>query len=487
MEDTADLEVILASRYPLLMAEERDEHRFLDLVRKAAGAIALPVWTWSSVKGLARDGSSPQYQTAAAVKALNFVSALSEPGVFVFLDVHPALSDQTVIRLVKEIAQAARPGQTLILAAPTSSVPSELAGLALPWKLLPPRQEEIRDLVHSTVERLAMGDMPVDLGAGGEASLAGAVRGLSASEAERLIRQAALKDGRLDDSDVAWVRGARAALMDFGRVLESIETAGTLDAVGGMAHLKAWLRLRGSALEPEAASFGLEPPRGILLTGVPGCGKSLVAKTVAGSWGLPLVLLDPARLYAKYVGESEQRLEESLRSIAAMAPVVLWIDEIEKGFPQGSDGDSGVSQRLLGTFLRWMQDRPTGVFVIATSNEVVSLPPELLRKGRFDEIFFVDLPAPAERAEIFRLHLRKRGHDPSTFDLDSLARASESFSGAEIEAAVVGALYRAYAARSGLTTEQILDETGATQPLARTRAEDVAALRAWAVGRAVRV
>jgi SpoVK/Ycf46/Vps4 family AAA+-type ATPase len=224
-----------------------------------------------------------------------------------------------------------------------------------------------------------------------------------------------------------------------------------------------------------------------LLTGVPGCGKSLVAKTVAGSWGLPLVLLDPARLYAKYVGESEQRLEESLRSIEAMAPVVLWIDEIEKGFPPGSEGDSGVSQRLLGTFLRWMQDRPAGVFVIATSNEVLSLPPEFLRKGRFDEIFFVDLPGPAERAEILRLHLRKRGHDPLTFDVDTLAHGSEGFSGAEIEAAVVGALYRAYATRSGLTTQQILDELEATQPLSRTRAEDVAALRTWAAGRAVPV
>jgi AAA+ superfamily predicted ATPase len=487
MEDTADLEVLLASRYPLLMAQEQDERRFLELVRTAAGTLGMPVWTWSSVKGLARDGSDPQYQTTAAAKALNFVSALSNPGVFVFLDAHPALSDPTVIRLVKEIAQAARPGQTLILAGPASSIPTELAGLGLPWKLRPAGQEEMRELVHSTVEHLAMRDMAIHVGASGEAALAGAVAGLSASEAERLIQQAALKDGRLDESDVAWIRRARADLMDSSTVLEPVETARNLDALGGMAHLKQWLRLRGRAMEPEAASFGLEPPRGILLTGVPGCGKSLVAKTVAGSWGLPLVLLDPARLYAKYVGESEQRLEESLRSVEAMAPVVLWIDEIEKGFPSGAGDDSGVGQRLLGTFLRWMQDRPAGVFVIATSNEVLSLPPEFLRKGRFDEIFFVDLPGPVERAEIFRLHLKKRGHDPATFDMDALARASEGFSGAEIEAAVVGALYRAYAGRSGLTTQQIRDELDATQPLSRTRAEDVEALRRWAAGRAVPV
>jgi SpoVK/Ycf46/Vps4 family AAA+-type ATPase len=243
--------------------------------------------------------------------------------------------------------------------------------------------------------------------------------------------------------------------------------------------------LRGRALEPEATRFGLEPPRGVLLTGVPGCGKSLVAKSLARSWGLPLVLLDPARLFGPYVGESERRLHASLRTVEAMAPVVLWIDEIEKGFPSGGEADAGVARRVLGSFLRWMQDRPPGVFVVATSNDVTALPPEFARKGRFDEVFFVDLPAEEERREIFRLHLTRRDRDPDAFDVSALAGATEGFSGAEIEAAVVGALYRAYAAGTDLTNAALLEEVAATLPLSRSRPEEIALLRGWAEAHAI--
>ena len=238
-------------------------------------------------------------------------------------------------------------------------------------------------------------------------------------------------------------------------------------------------------MEAEAREFGIEPPRGVLVTGVPGCGKSLVAKTLARAWDLPLVLLDPARLYASYVGESEQRLRDALRTLEAMAPVVVWIDEIEKAFDAGRASDGGVSRRILGTFLRWMQERPDGVFVMATCNDVAAMPPELLRKGRFDEIFFVDLPEAAERQEIFRIHLAARRRDPEVFDLPRLALASEGFSGADIEAAVVGALYRAYGEGGDVTTELVLEELGETVPLSRTRAEDVRTLRGWAAERAV--
>lgn len=488
MDNSGDLRLLLASRHPLLVAEERDEHRFLELIRRAGEALGIPLWTWSAVRGLAREGSDPQYQTTDVAKALRFVSMLSDPGIFVFLDVHPALSDPIVVRLFKEIAERASPGQTLVLSGPTAEVPPELAALAVSWKLQPPARQELQDLVRATIQQLVMRNLAVTLDADGERAMVDAVSGLPAAEAKRLIQEAALKDGRLDESDVAWVRAARAQLVDPGRVLELVgSTAGTLDAVGGMAHLKDWLRLRGRALEPQAKQFGLEPPKGILLTGVPGCGKSLVAKTLAGTWGLPLVLLDPARLYAKYVGESEQRLEEALRSVEAMAPVVLWIDEVEKGFPAGTGGDSGVSDRLLGTFLRWMQDRPPGVFVVATANDVVTMPTEFLRKGRFDDVFFVDLPTAAERTAIFRLHLAKRHRDPAGFDLGALAAASDGFSGAEIEAAVVGALYRAYGLGADLTTALILEELKATVPLSRSRAEDVAALRDWARNRAIPV
>ncbi|MGH2723484.1 MAG: AAA family ATPase [Actinomycetota bacterium] len=252
-----------------------------------------------------------------------------------------------------------------------------------------------------------------------------------------------------------------------------------------MPRLKDWLEVRGRAMEPQAARFGLDAPRGILLTGVPGCGKSLVAKTLARTWGLPLLLLDPGRLFGPYVGESERRLADSLRTVEAMAPVVLWIDEVEKGFPSGGEADGGVARRLLGTFLRWMQDRRPGVFVVATSNDVTALPPEFSRKGRFDEVFFVDLPSAGQRAEVFGLQLARRGREPEGFDLPRLAEATDGFSGAEIEAAVVGALYRAYAEGAELSSDGILEEVRATVPLSRSRAEAIARLRGWARSHAV--
>ena len=288
-----------------------------------------------------------------------------------------------------------------------------------------------------------------------------------------------------DRDDLPAIRAAKAELFTQGGILELIEAdTGTLNDVGGLTGLKQWLTVRQRAHEPKARAMGIEPPKGILLTGIPGTGKSYVAKTLARSWDLPLILLDPARLYSKYIGETEQRLHAALAAVDALAPAVLWIDEIEKGFATNSS-DSGTSERLLGTFLRWMQDRKTTVFIVATANDVSSLPPEFLRRGRFDEIFFVDLPTQEDRTSIFSLHLERRGHSSQQFDLGTLATASENFSGAEIEAAVVGALYRSLDSDAELTDEMVLEEIKATVPLAVSRAEDIHALRSWAQQRAV--
>jgi SpoVK/Ycf46/Vps4 family AAA+-type ATPase len=398
-------------------------------------------------------------------------------------DIRPALSDPAVVRRIKEIALAARPGQSLVVTGATAEVPPELDGIALPWTLEPPSKQEVEALVHRVVADLTARKFAVSVHEPEVAGLVEAVQGLSLPEAERLILRAALADGKLD---VAAVRNAKAELLESDGVLELISTdVGDLDQVGGMDNLKKWLAIRGRGFEAGAKEFGLEPPRGVLLTGVPGCGKSLVAKTLARTWGMPLVLLDPGSIYGSYVGESEARLRSALDTVEAMAPVVVWLDEIEKGFAAGAgSGDSGVSQRVLGTFLRWMQERPPGVFLVATSNDVEKLPPELLRRGRFDEIFFVDLPRSDERRSVFELHLRKRRRDPAAFDLAALVTASDGFSGAEIEGAIVGAMYRAYAVGTELATQDILTELSQTAPLSRTRAEDIVSMRLWAQGRA---
>lgn len=486
MDNTADLRLLLASRYPLIVATMKEETRFIDILVRAAATLHLSVWVWSSARGIARVGGDPQYGTSDPGKALDFIADYPEPAVFVMADAQPALENPLVIRRIKEIAQQARPGLTLVVTGARATIPPEWQGLALAWTLKPPSKDELTALLHRSLDDLAARNFPVKVDKDSLEAFVEALRGLSVTEAERLIQQAAVRDGAITWEDLAFLRTAKARLLEAAGALELIEADnGSLDHVGGLERLKEWLATRGRAFEPAAQAFGLEPPRGVLITGVPGCGKSLTAKTLARTWNLPLVLLDVARIYGPYVGESEGRVREALDTVEAMAPVVLWIDEIEKGFAAGGGADGGVSQRVLGAFLRWMQDRPAGVFIIATSNDVAALPPELLRKGRFDEVFFVDLPHIDEREQIFRLHLSNRARDAAGFDLHALGAASEGFSGAEIEAAIVGALYRAYSSGGELTTNEILAELRESVPLARTRAEDVARLRAWAATRAV--
>jgi SpoVK/Ycf46/Vps4 family AAA+-type ATPase len=313
------------------------------------------------------------------------------------------------------------------------------------------------------------------------------VRGLSLPEAQRLILRAALEDGRLDEDDPPAMREAKARLLAEDGILTLVPTdEGGLERVGGLARLKEWLAVRGRGFSPEAKEYGLDSPRGVLLIGVPGCGKSLVAKMLARSWGMPLVSLDPGAIYGSLVGESEARLRRALHSLDSMAPVVVWVDEIEKGFAAAAAArDGGVGQRVLGGFLRWLQERPADVFLVATCNDIEGLPPEILRRGRFDETFFVDLPGEAEREEILRLHLEKRHRDPGRFDLRTLVGLTDGFSGAELEGVVVGALYRAYAVGAEVDDRTLQEEATHTVPLSRTRAEDIARLRAWSEGRSV--
>ena len=482
MDNTADLRVLLGSRHPLLFVEAQDEERLLRLLRDAAWDLDLPVWTWTTTQGLARDEKGAQYGTRDAARALEWIKYLDQAAVFVFADIHPHLTEAAVVRAVKDLAQTSRAGQTVVLTAPNRTMPAELEGLALPWNLSPPGEDELRRLIHRTIDDLTDRQLTVQLEDPDIDRLIAAVRGVGLREAENLIQQAAFRDGSLTGDDVAHVRRAKAEMLSADGILELVEAeVGTLDEVGGLDGLKEWLQVRRSA----HVDGGMEAARGILLTGIPGCGKSFVAKTLARSWDLPLVLLDPSRLYRPYIGETEQRLQDALHSIDALAPAVLWIDEIEKGFASGGTGDSGVSRRLLGTFLRWMQEREAGVFLVATANDVSELPPELLRKGRFDEGFFIGLPATEARRAIFRLHLAKRDVTVSQHELEQLVRDADGYSGAEIEAAVVGALYRAFGAGRSLTGADITAEIAATVPLSVSRTEDVLALKAWASERAV--
>jgi hypothetical protein len=486
MDNLADLEVLLRSRHPVLLAPNRDEERLLRIVRAAANRLGTSVWTWSVTRGLVRDGKDPVYGTQDIRAALEFVAAVPPRAVFVFADAEPHLADPAAIRLLKEVAAALPVGSTVLLAGSTTTAPNDLGGLAHTWQLRPPDTEELRELTARTLRDLdargfRMAVRPQDFDA-----MVRTLGGLSAREAERLIQRIALEDGQIDGADLARLRAAKAELLADDGVLELVESdAGTLDEVGGFDRLKEWLAVRRAAMESGGADLGLAPPRGILLTGVPGCGKSLVAKTLARTWQVPLVLLDPARIYGKYLGESEQRLERAVETADAMAPAVLWIDEIEKGFSGSRDQDGGAARRVLGSFLRWMQERTSDVFLVATANDVTILPPEFIRKGRFDEVFFVDLPNAEQRAAITAIQLQRRNLASASFDLEELAAATAGFSGAEIETVIVSSLYRTVADGAALRQSALLDEMATVVPLSAARAEEVARLRAWAATRAV--
>lgn len=484
MDNSHDLQVLLGAPGALLIVETDEEQRFMGLLEHVAAAQDLAIWTWSSTSGLTGANGQAMYRTENPHQALSWIVDVTTPSVFVFVDAHPILNDSHVVRRIKETAAAVGPQHAIIFTTPHGEIPPELASTARKWKLLPPGIQELTDLVHRTSDDLKERGFSVQLDPQQITQFVHTLKGLSIHQAEQALQDAAIGDGSLNESDLGTLRTAKAEMFTSEGVLELIESdVGTLGDVGGLTGIKDWLHLRMKA--QEAPELGLPAPRGVLLTGIPGCGKSFIAKTLARTWDQPLLLLDPARLYNKFHGETEDRLMKSLASADAMAPAVLWIDEIEKGFASSGDGDGGLSQRLLGTFLRWMQDRPDGVFIVATANDVRSLPPEFLRKGRFDEVFFVDLPGKEARIEILEGHLERRGYRLNATDTEQLATITDGFSGAELEAGIVGALYRAFAEDERLGTRRLTEELTSAVPLSRSRAEDVLALRDWASTRAI--
>ena len=409
--------------------------------------------------------------------------------VYLFYDLHKYFDDPAILRALRDIGESfAADRRTLVLCAPTIDVPEDLKPCTARIQFELPDVEALRELTVRTLRHLgAPKRIKIDLSVPELGQLIESLRGLTLAEAQRVLTTAALDDLRLDRSDFKHVLERKKDLIANDGVLELTPQDTTLQQIGGLDNLKAWLKKRGAGFGPDAARYGLEPPPGLLILGVQGCGKSLCARAVASEWRLALLRLDASAMFDKFVGESERKLRGALRTAESMAPCVLWIDEIEKGFSAraGAEADGGLARRIFGAFLSWLQDKKRPVCVVATANDIQAMPPELLRKGRFDEIFFVDLPNDAARRSILAVHLAKRGQDPAGFDLPALAAASEGFSGAEIEAAIVAALYSAFADKTPLSTPHVLTELQRTVPLSRTCREAIDELRAWAKGRTV--
>jgi len=487
MANQHDLQALLRARTPLIVIETREELHVAELLQLSADTMQLPLFRWSITEGLHRQevGYQPQRHNIPPGEVLGHIKASRVPGIYLLIDFHPYLEEARNIRLLKEIAlQAEDTGQSLALLSYRLQLPAELEHLAASFALNPPDAEKRRAIVDELIEEWQQQTgNPAEVDEAARDSLVRNLTGLTASEVKRLVRNAIFDDGALNTSDLPQVAQRKYALLNRGGVLSFEPDTAQFADLGGLENLKRWLTQRRVAFTDTEQTSGLPTPKGVLLLGVQGCGKSLAAKAIAGAWGLPLLQLDLGAAYHKYYGETERNLRESLQAAESMAPSVLWLDEIEKGL--AVDKDDSLSRRVLGTLLTWMAERDAQVFIVATANAIDTLPPELVRKGRLDEIFFVDLPDFATRREIFSIHLGKRQYAAQAFDLDTLAEQSSGFSGAEIEQVVVAALYSAYGGSGTLNQEILQGEIARTRPLSVVMAERIAALRRWASGRTV--
>jgi hypothetical protein len=456
-----------------------------------ADRLARAMMSSMGAEGAAPAGGGSIYNTREPVQALANMESMTVEAVYILKDFHRHMDDPIVVRRLRDVGQKfAANRKTVVITAPEITVPPELATLVEYFDLPLPDRERLHEIIHDIYTRLSKTyTLKLQLDAAGVDAMSANLRGLTEEEAERAISQALVTRYSLCPESVTDVLEAKKHLLRHSGMLEFIEASDNMASVGGLENLKHWLQQRRGAWEDSAREFGLEPPRGMIILGVQGCGKSLCARSVAGEWKLPLVKFDTSAVYDKYIGETEKRIRKVFQVAEGLAPCVLWIDELEKVFagsgPDSASADAGVSSRLLASFLSWMQDRKAAVFVAATCNNVTVLPPELIRKGRFDELFFVDLPNQAERKQIFSIQLARRKRNPAEFDLEKVAAAAKGYSGAEIDAAVQGAMYAAYSEKKPLTTQTLIDALGQTVPLSVTRAEEIATLRDWAKTRAV--
>ncbi|MGB5396166.1 MAG: AAA family ATPase [Gammaproteobacteria bacterium] len=489
MPDTRDLELLLLGHAPILQIETREEKRALKLLVEIATRNTLSIFKWSVTQGLARldIDLGTQKHIAEPVEVLKHIAAIEREGVYILLDFEPYCQDPVNARHLKEIAMKMEGTRSkLVLVSHDIQLPSSLKHMVVKFELSLPNEAALNKLVSEEATRWQQeSGKRLSTSRDNISRLVKNLGGLSYNDARRLIRNAIVDDGAITGDDLPEVMQAKYRLLNRDDVISFEYETAKFSEVGGMARLKHWLQTRESAFLDASNGKSLDRPRGVLLLGVQGCGKSLAAKAIAGIWKVPLLRFDFAALYNKYIGETERNLRESLKTAQVMAPCVLWIDEIEKGISGGND--DGTSKRVLGAFLTWLAENKQHVFVVATANNIHDLPPELIRKGRLDEIFFVDLPSADIRKQIFSIHMQKRGLESSAVKLDELIRASEGFSGSEIEQVIVSAHYASHASAEPVTTQTLLNEISTTRPLSVVMAEQITQLRDWASNRTVAV
>jgi ATP-dependent 26S proteasome regulatory subunit len=491
MNAPQEIEVLIRAKYPILYIVSWEEKRVEEALQKVCAGLNRTLHTWSITQGMKpavvgpSGNSNKPTSLPGELEALAVVHGAPEYTVFLLKDFHPYMKDYRVVRLLRDLAGKLRGrAETLILMGPTLNLPTDLEKDITVVDFDLPGSADIEATLDRVIEAVK-GNPNIDssLAPMQRESLVKSAQGLTQDEIESVFARSLVERKKFD---LEVVLEEKKQIIRKSGLLEYYAPDAQIKDVGGLEVLKEWLDKRAESFTDKARDFGIPSPKGILLLGVQGCGKSLVAKAVAAQWNLPLLKLDVGRIFGSLVGQSEENIRTAIKVAESVAPCILWADELEKGFAGVSGGgvsDSGTTARVFSTFLTWMQEKTAPVFLMATANDVSSLPPEMLRKGRFDEIFFVDLPDAAEREQIFLIHITKRNRDVTKFNLKALAKASDGFSGAEIEQAIVSSLYAAFDARRELLQKDIIAEVKATVPLSVMMREDIERLREWAVMR----
>lgn len=482
-----EIKTLVQSYHSLIAIENADEEYVKQIFMSVAQELSLTLFSWTSVQGFFSNSSGPLQisKSEDPLKAIQAIRDFPRESLFLLKDFMPHLQTATQIRLFREtIHKLQNSKSTVILLSPEIQLPQELQHLAVFPEIHQPSAEQIRQLVTSILKHLhSQSERPlqVDMNLLEGQDLIHALSGLTLKQIRQTIAHCVLQDGKLDSSDLQKIQTRKAEMLKESGLLDFYPPSLLSSDIGGFSRLKKYLETAKLGFSPEARKMNLPVPKGVLFVGVPGCGKSLCAKFIARTWNLPLLKLDAGRLFDKFIGESEKNFRKAILSSESMAPSILWIDEIEKamgGSDGGSSSDSGLGKRIFGQFLTWLQEKTKSVFVVATANDLSLLPPEMLRKGRFDEVFFVDLPNTEERKEIFSIHLKLKKQSTSNLDLGQLSEATEGFSGAEIEQLVVSSLLKTLRNKSSLlTTELLLEEAKESIPLSVSRGDEISALR----------
>ncbi len=496
MNDNNELKQIIRSRYPVVYIETIDEGYTVKQLVNIANEVDLVSYVWSLTDGLkVLYGEAPYYKTKDPKLMLQTIHGLIatkenngvKPGLFILKDFDKYLEDPLTVRLFKDIINSIKETRnTIAITSSEYKLPKEIEIVSIHITDGYPSEEEIKIIIDETTEDLKKYNNKTAVSLNNEElnKTARALKGLSAQQIRNIINSCVVDDNIFDINDFGGIEKYKKKVFDQDGILE-FYLSEDKNSIAGFNNLKRWLNERKNSFNLNRSSQ-LPSPKGVVLMGVQGCGKSLAVKAIASELCLPLYRLDLGRLYSKYIGETENKLREALTVVEKLSPICLWIDEIEKGFASsGADIDGGVSQRILGTFLTWMQERKSDCFVAATANDVYHLPPEFLRKGRFDEIFFVDLPDKQTRNDIFSVLLSKRKLNATDFDINKMGELSSDFSGAEIEQAIISASYRASSNKEQITTQHITEQLESTKPLSVLKHEEIKSLRLWAKERTI--